>query len=57
MPFPDELVHHALVTGAVVRFVEVTQLLADMGGVAATLRYRPGATPRNNSPVERKVEA
>jgi peptide chain release factor subunit 1 len=57
MPFPDELVHHALVTGAKVRFVEDTQLVADMGGVAATLRYRPGATPRNNSPVERKVEA
>jgi len=45
------------VTGAKVRFVEDTQLVADMGGVAATLRYRPGATPRNNSPVERKVEA
>jgi peptide subunit release factor 1 (eRF1) len=53
----DDLVQRALATGARVRVVEDPDLLAEMGGVAAVLRYKPGAAPRGNSPVERKVEA
>jgi peptide chain release factor subunit 1 len=53
----DDLVQRALATGARVRVVEAPDLLAEMGGVAAVLRYKPGAAPRGNSPVERKVEA
>jgi peptide chain release factor subunit 1 len=57
MSLADELVTRALSTGARVRFVEDPELLAEMGGVVAALRYKPGASPRDNSPVERKVEA
>jgi peptide chain release factor subunit 1 len=53
----DEIVQRALATSATVHFVENGELLADMDGVVASLRYRPGAGPRDNSPVERKVEA
>lgn len=53
----DDLVQRALSTGARVRFVEDPQLLAEMDGVVAALRYKPGAAPPDNSPVERKVEA
>jgi peptide chain release factor subunit 1 len=52
----DEIVQRALATSATVHFVENAELLADMGGVVASLRYRPGAGPRDNSPVERKAE-
>lgn len=53
----DDLTSRAIATSAKVRFVENHELLAEIGGVAATLRYKPGAPPRDNSPVERKVEA
>lgn len=53
----DDLTWRAIATSAKVRFVENSELLAEMGGVAATLRYKPGARLRDNSPVERKVEA
>ena len=53
----DDLTSRAIATGARVRFVESSELLAGMGGVAAKLRYKPGATPRDNSPAERKVQA
>lgn len=53
----DDLAWRAVATSAKIRFVEKPDLLAAMGGVAATLRYKPGAMPRDNSPVERKVEA
>ena len=53
----DDLTSRAIATSARVRFVESSELLAGMGGVAAKLRYKPGTTPRDNSPVERKVEA
>src|SRR5688572_9631826 len=56
-PLADEFAWRALSTSARVRFVEDSELLAEMGGVAATLRYKPGALPRDNSPVERKLEA
>ena len=56
VPFADELVGRAISTGAKVRFVEDSERLAKAGSVLASLRYKPGATPRNNSPVERKVE-
>jgi hypothetical protein len=56
MPLTDEIVQRAFATGAEVHFVENADLLADAGGVVASLRYRPGATPRDNSPVERKAE-
>jgi peptide chain release factor subunit 1 len=56
-PDADDLAWRALATSARTRFVENSELLAAMGGVAATLRYKPGAGPRDNSPVERKVEA
>jgi len=52
----DDIVERALGTSASVRFVENPELLADMEGVVASLRYRPDAAPRGNSPVERKVE-
>jgi peptide chain release factor subunit 1 len=53
----DDLVQRALATGARVHVIEDPELLAEMNGVAAVLRYKPGAGPRDNSPVERKVEA
>jgi peptide chain release factor subunit 1 len=53
----DDFVQRALATDAKVRFVEDPELLAEMDGVLAALRYKPGASPRANSPVERKVEA
>jgi peptide chain release factor subunit 1 len=52
----DEIVQRALATSARVHFVEDSVVLADMNGVVAGLRYRPGATPRDDSPVERKAE-
>jgi len=52
----DEIVQRALATSAVVHFVEDADLLGEMGGVVASLRYRPGATSRENSSVERKAE-
>jgi len=52
----DEVVQRALATGATVHFVEDGAVLADMSGVVAGLRYRPGATPRDDSRVERKVQ-
>jgi peptide chain release factor subunit 1 len=55
-PPADDLTSRAIATSARVRFVENPELLAEMGGVAATLRYKAGAAPRDNSPVERKVE-
>jgi peptide subunit release factor 1 (eRF1) len=56
MPLADEIVQRALATSATVRFVESSELLGNMDGVVASLRYRPGATPRDNSPVERKAQ-
>jgi stalled ribosome rescue protein Dom34 len=53
----DDFVQRAIATDAKVRFVETPELLAEMSGVVAALRYKPGASPRDNSPVERKVEA
>jgi len=53
----DDVVQRALATSATVRFVENPELLADMEGAVASLRYKPGAAPRDNSPLERKVEA
>ena len=55
-PLADELTWRAIATSARVRFVENPELLSEMEGVAATLRYKPGAPPRGNSPVERKAE-
>lgn len=52
----DDLTARAISTSAKVRFVENPELLAEMGGVVAALRYKPGAPPRGNSPVERKAE-
>jgi peptide chain release factor subunit 1 len=57
IPDADDLAGRAIATSARIRFVENPDLLAELGGVAATLRYKPGALPRDNSPVERKVEA
>jgi peptide chain release factor subunit 1 len=53
----DEIVQRALATSATVHFVEDAELLADMDGVVAGLRYRAGVKPRDNSTFERKVEA
>jgi peptide chain release factor subunit 1 len=53
----DDFVQRALATDAKVRFLEKPELLAEMSGVLAALRYKPGASPRDNSPVERKVGA
>ena len=55
-PLADDLTWRAIATSARVRFVENPELLAEMGGVAATLRYKAGAPPHDNSSVERKVE-
>ena len=55
-PVTDEIVQRALATRATVRFVDDPELLADANGVLASLRYKPGAAPRDNSPVERKAE-
>ena len=55
-PLADELTGRAIATSARVRFIERPELLAEMEGVAATLRYKPGALPRGGSPVERKAE-
>ena len=52
----DDLVHRALATSARVRFVEEPGLLAELGGVVASLRYKPGVSPRDTSPVAREVE-
>jgi peptide chain release factor subunit 1 len=57
IPAADDLVQRALSTSARVRFVDDPELLAEMNGVVAALRYKAGASPRDNSPVERKVEA
>ena len=51
----DEIVQRALETSASVRFVENPGLLAEMDGIVARLRYKPGTKPREDSPVERKV--
>lgn len=56
-PLADEIVQRALATSAKVRFVENSDLLEDMGGVVAGLRYRPGSTARNDSPGERRARA
>ena len=56
-PPVDDFVQRALATDAKVRFVETPDLLAEMDGVLAALRYKPGDSPRDNSPVERKVGA
>ena len=53
----DDLVQRAIATGARVRFVAAPDLLAEMDGVLAALRYKPGASPRDNSPVAREVGA
>jgi len=55
-PLADAFVARALATDAKVRVVEKPELLAEMEGVVAALRYKPGVGPRDNSPVERKVE-
>jgi hypothetical protein len=55
-PLADALVARALATSARVRVVEKPELLAEMEGVVAALRYKPGIRPWDNSPVERKVE-
>ncbi len=55
-PLADALVARALATNARVRVVEKPELLAEMEGVVAALRYKPGVGPRDNPPVERKVE-
>ena len=52
----DDLTSRAISTSAKVRFIEDPELLAEMGGVLAALRYKPGAPPSGNSPVERKAE-
>jgi peptide chain release factor subunit 1 len=56
-PLADAFVARALATDARVRVVEKPELLAEMEGVVAALRYKSGVGPRDNSPVERKVEA
>ncbi len=56
-PAADDLVQRALATDAKVRFVENSELLSEMNGVVAALRYKPGASPRDDSPIERKVGA
>ena len=53
----DDLAQRALSTSARVHFVDDPGLLAEMDGVVAALRYKPEAGPRDDSPVERKVEA
>lgn len=53
----DDLTSRAIATSARVRFVEDPALLEEVGGVVASLRFKPGAAPRDNSPVERKVDA
>ncbi|PYQ36645.1 MAG: hypothetical protein DMF55_04160 [Acidobacteria bacterium] len=57
IPLGDEIVQRALATSSRVRFAENPDLLADLGGIVASLRYRPVVSSRDNSPVERKVEA
>lgn len=44
--FPDVLVASARQTSASIRFIEDPELLASVDGVAAALRYRPGAPPQ-----------
>jgi peptide chain release factor subunit 1 len=56
-PLADEIVQRALTTSATVRFVENPDLLEDMGGVAAGLRYRAEAATRGNSRGERRAGA
>jgi hypothetical protein len=46
-PFADDMVQLALATGATVHFLDNAELLADMDGVVASLRYLE----------ERRVEA
>ena len=53
----DDFVQRALATDAKVRVVENFELLAEMNGVVTALRYKPGVSPRDDSPVERKVGA
>jgi peptide chain release factor subunit 1 len=53
----DEIVQRALGTSASVRFVENPELLADMEGAIVSLRYKPEVSSRDNSSIERKVEA
>jgi peptide chain release factor subunit 1 len=55
-PLADAFVARALATDARVRVVGKPELLAEMEGVVAALRYKPGVGPRDNLPVERKVE-
>ena len=43
IPAADDLVQRALSTSAKARFVEDPELLAEMGGVVAALRYKPNA--------------
>ncbi len=54
-PAGDDFVQRAFATDAKVRFVENPDLLAEMDGVLAALRYKADSPPRDNSPVERKV--
>jgi peptide chain release factor subunit 1 len=53
----DDLVQRAISTSARVRFVDDPGLLAEMDGVLAALRYKPGAAARDDSAVAREVEA
>jgi peptide chain release factor subunit 1 len=53
----DDLVQRAISTSARVRFVDDSGLLAEMDGVLAALRYKPGAAARDNSSVAREVQA
>ena len=49
----DEIVQRALATSASVRFVDAPGLLAEMDGIVASLRYKPGTKPREDSPIKR----
>jgi peptide chain release factor subunit 1 len=53
----DQIVQGALATSAKVHFVEKPELLADMEGVAASLRYKAAAAPGRTPPAQRKAEA
>lgn len=56
-PLADEIVQRALATSAKVRFVENSDLLEEMGGVVAGLRYRSGSAARENPPGEKRARA
>lgn len=56
-PLADEIVQRAVATSATVRFVENPDLLEEMGGVVAGLRYRTGSAAGDKSGDERRARA